>query len=54
MITKEKLFFLNQLIDSMEKATEKSEIVNEKKKQEIIDFILSVHNEIKNLLLIVK
>ncbi len=55
MISKEKIFFLNQLLDSMDKALEKFEQdLSRKKEKEVVDFIISIQSEIKNLLLIVK
>ena len=55
MITKEKVFFLNQLIDSMEDAAKKlEEESSSRKKEELIDFILSIQSEIKNMILIEK
>lgn len=56
MISKEKVFFLNQLVDSMDKAAAKlySASVSEKQKKEIIDFIFSIQDEIKQLLLVIK
>lgn len=53
MISKDKLFFLNQLVDSISSATEKLE-TDGKNKKEIINFILSIQSEIKELLMIIK
>jgi hypothetical protein len=54
MITEEKVFFLNQLLDSVENAVESLETSPPKKQKEIVDFILSVQAEIKDLLLVIK
>ena len=56
MISKEKVFFLNQLVDSMDQAAAKLDFdsVNEKQKKDIIEFILSIQAEIKQMLLVVK
>ncbi len=54
MISKEKVFFLNQLVDSMIKAEENLTSADEKTKKELVDFILSIQAEIKESLLIIK
>ncbi len=57
MIEQEKIFFLNQLVDSMERAVNEFSLIarspnpeKQKKARELEKFILSIHHEVKNIL----
>jgi len=58
MISQEKVFFLNQLVDSMMHAAdelEKAEKANDAKEiDKIKRYILSIQSEIKNIIMIIK